>query len=54
MPNRAVKRNSNGYTVVEAVLAGGTEEKIVTTGISDGFQTEIIKGLSEGELIMSR
>ncbi len=54
VPSRAIKRNSNGYTVVEAVLVGGTEEKIVTTGLSDGFQTEIISGLSEGDLIMSR
>ncbi|MFC1920421.1 efflux RND transporter periplasmic adaptor subunit [Chloroflexota bacterium] len=54
VPNRAIKRNDNGYTVVEVVLAGGTEEKIVTTGISDGFQIEIIKGLEEGQLILNR
>ena len=54
VPNRAIKRNSNGYTVVEAVLADGTKEKVVTTGLTDGFQTEITGGLSEGDLIMSR
>jgi HlyD family secretion protein len=54
VPSRAIKRNSSGYTVVEAVLADGNKEKVVTTGLTDGFQTEIITGLSEGDVIMSR
>ena len=54
VPSRAVKRNSDGESVVQVVLDDGTEEKRITTGISDGFQTEIIRGLEEGDKIMSR
>ncbi|MFC2070739.1 efflux RND transporter periplasmic adaptor subunit [Chloroflexota bacterium] len=55
VPSRAVKRNSDGDTIVEIAGDGGeNEERIVTVGISDGFQTEIINGLEEGDRIMSR
>ncbi len=54
-PSRAVKRNSDGETVVEVSMVGGeNEERAVTVGISDGFQTEIIDGLEEGEVVVGR
>ena len=54
-PSRAVKRNSDGETVVEVSMVGGeNEERAVTVGISDGFQTEIINGLEEGEVVVGR
>ncbi|MFC1988873.1 efflux RND transporter periplasmic adaptor subunit [Chloroflexota bacterium] len=54
VPDRAIKQNNEGDTVVEVVFNGGTEEKVVTTGISDGFQTEIISGLKENERVIEK
>ncbi len=55
VPSRAVKRNSDGDTVVEVSMVGGeNQERVVTVGISDGFQTEIISGLEEGEVVVGR
>jgi HlyD family secretion protein len=54
VPSRAVKKNSDGDTVVEVVSGGKTEEKKVVTGISDGFDTEIVSGLSGGEMVSIR
>ncbi len=54
VPSRAVKQNDNGESIVTVVLAGGNEERVVVTGISDTFNTEIKSGLGEGELIALR
>jgi len=54
VPSRAVKRDDEGNTIVDVVIVGGTESKIVVTGISDGFQTEIISGLEEGEMVTEK
>ena len=51
VPDRVVKQNSQGKTVVNVVVKGQTEERAVVTGIGDGFQTEIISGLKEGETV---
>jgi RND family efflux transporter MFP subunit len=58
VPNRAIKYDAQGNPVVQVMVAGepeGTreiEERSVVTGISDGFQTEIISGLGEGEIVV--
>ncbi len=55
VPDRAIKQNSDGDTVVEVSMVGGeNEERAVVIGISDGFQTEIISGLNEGEVVVER
>jgi len=54
VPDRAVKKDSQGNTVVKVMVDDEIEERPVVTGISDGFQTEIVDGLDEGELVMRK
>ena len=51
VPDRAIKQDSEGNTIVEVMVNEQIEERIVVTGISDGFQTEIVDGLEEGEMV---
>ena len=52
VPDRAISKNSSGQTVVMMMVNGKAEEKAVTTGISDGIQTEILQGLVEGDTVI--
>lgn len=53
VPDRAIKQDSEGNAVVEVSRVGGErEERVVVIGVSDGFQTEILSGLSEGEVVV--
>ncbi|MFC2068798.1 efflux RND transporter periplasmic adaptor subunit [Chloroflexota bacterium] len=52
--SRAVQQDSHGQTIVEVMVNEQIEERVVVTGISDGIQTEIVKGLSEGEIAVIR
>lgn len=54
VPNRAIKQDSQGNPVVEVIVNEQTEERPVVTGISDGYQTEIVDGLNEGEVVVGR
>jgi len=54
VPDRAIKQDSQGNPVVEVMVDGKTEERLVVVGLSDGFETEIIDGLSEGEVILRK
>ncbi|MFC2056957.1 efflux RND transporter periplasmic adaptor subunit [Chloroflexota bacterium] len=54
VPSRAVKQDSQGNTVVKVMVNEQIEERTVVTGISDGFQTEIVNGLEEGEMVIGR
>jgi HlyD family secretion protein len=51
VPNRAIKQDSQGNPVVWVMVGEQTEQRPVVVGISDGFQTEIIDGLDEGETV---
>ena len=52
VPNRAIKQDSEENSIVKITVNGEVQEKAVVIGISDGTQTEIIDGLSEGETIV--
>jgi len=52
VPSRAVTEDSQGNPVVKVMVGKQTEERKVTVGLSDGFETEIISGLSEGEQVV--
>ncbi|MFC1987146.1 efflux RND transporter periplasmic adaptor subunit [Chloroflexota bacterium] len=54
VPDRAIKQDNQGNTTVEVIVDGQSEERTVITGISDGFQTEIVDGLEEGEVVVGR
>jgi RND family efflux transporter MFP subunit len=51
VPDRAVGRDSEGNPVVLVKTNGQLEERPVVIGISDGFQTEVLEGLSEGDMV---
>jgi len=52
VPDRAIGHDSQGNPMVRVKLDGQIEERPVVTGISDGFQTEILDGLGEGEIVV--
>lgn len=53
VPDRAVDEDEAGRTIVMVMIdEDQIEERPVVTGISDGFNTEIISGLSEGETVV--
>jgi HlyD family secretion protein len=54
VPSRAIGEDSQGNPVVKVVVDDKIEERAVVTGMSDGSQTEIISGLSEGEVVVAR
>ena len=50
VPNRALTQDSQGNPVVKVMVNEEIEERPVVTGISDGFDTEIVSGLNEGDV----
>jgi len=52
VPSRAVTEDSSGKSVVRVVVDEEIQEREVVTGISDSYQTEIVAGLSEGEVVV--
>jgi HlyD family secretion protein len=54
VPNRVIGHNAEGESVVEVVSGDKTVERVVTTGMTDGFDTEIVSGLEEGELLAGK
>ena len=52
VPNRAITQDSQGKPVVKVMVDEEIEERPVVTGISDGFDTEIVSGLSEGDVVV--
>ena len=54
VPDRAIKQNSQGNHIVEVMVNGQIVERTVVIGTSDGFQTEVIDGLKEREVVVER
>jgi len=52
VPDRAITEDSEGNPIVMVVVNEQTEERPVVIGMSDGFDTEIVSGLSEGEVVV--
>jgi multidrug efflux pump subunit AcrA (membrane-fusion protein) len=52
VPNKSIKRNAQGQTVVNVVVNQKTEERPVKLGLTDGSQTEVISGLQAGDTIV--
>jgi HlyD family secretion protein len=52
VPDRAIGTNDKGETVVTVRVDGADQTRVVTTGISDGIQTEIVDGLQEGDTVV--
>ncbi len=54
IPNEALETDSDGRHVTRVTVNEEVEERQVVIGISDGRQTEIISGLSEGEIVLTQ
>jgi RND family efflux transporter MFP subunit len=52
VPDRAIKQDSRGNPVVQVMVDEQIQQRQVAVGISDGFQTEIVSGLEEGETVV--
>lgn len=52
VPDRAIKKDSEGRPVVKVMVNGQIEERMVTLGISDGTETEVVRGLEEGDEVV--
>ncbi|MFC1974535.1 efflux RND transporter periplasmic adaptor subunit, partial [Chloroflexota bacterium] len=52
VPDRAIGEDSEGNPVVTVMVGEQTEERMVVIGLSDGFDTEIVSGLSGGEVVV--
>jgi len=52
VPNRAIEEDSQGNPMVKVMVDGEIQERPVVLGISDGYDTEIVDGLDEGEIVV--
>ena len=52
VPNRAIGHDSQGNPIVKVILDEQVEERRVVLGITDGLDTEVIEGLTAGEVIV--
>jgi len=50
--SRAINLNNMGNSVATVMVNDERQEKIVTTGLTDGYHTEIIAGLREGDMVV--
>jgi HlyD family secretion protein len=51
VPNKSIKKNSQGQTVVNVIVNQKMEERAVKLGLSDGSHTEVLSGLNEGDIV---
>lgn len=54
VPERAITQDNQGNDIVLVKIDDEIEERSVGVGISDGYQTEIISGLEEGDIVVWR
>ena len=54
IPKEAIEIESDGRHMTKVVTNEKIEERYVVIGMSDGMQTEIISGLSEGETVLKQ
>lgn len=53
VPDRAITQDSQGNPMIKVMVNEEIEERAVVTGISDGFETEIVSGLLvKGEVVV--
>ncbi|MFA4835198.1 MAG: HlyD family efflux transporter periplasmic adaptor subunit, partial [Dehalococcoidia bacterium] len=52
VPSSAITRNGRDSVVQVVIAEGKTEQRVVQTGATNGTQTEIVSGLTEGEKVV--
>ena len=53
VPDRVIDEDSEGNPAVMVMVGEQTQERPVVIGLSDGFNTEIVSGLREGEVVVA-
>jgi multidrug efflux pump subunit AcrA (membrane-fusion protein) len=54
VPNQAIKRNGQETPIVQVLIDQKIEPRSVETGMSDGIHTEVLNGLSAGEMVLAK
>jgi len=54
VPDRAIRQDSQGNPMVEVMVDEEIEERSVVIGINDGYETEIVSGLQDGDVVVER
>ena len=52
VPSAAINISNGQETVMVILSDGTTEERVITTGLNDWQNTEVLSGLSEGEQVL--
>jgi HlyD family secretion protein len=52
LPSEVIEENDQGKQMVRVMVDKQIQERPVVTGISDGLETEVVSGLSEGETVV--
>lgn len=52
IPNQVIEEDSSGNSIVLVKVGDQIETREVTLGISDGLQTEVTKGLNDGDIVV--
>ncbi len=52
IPNKAVSIVEKKQVVSVKTTSGATEQRVITTGFTDGTDTEVLTGLTEGETVL--
>ena len=52
VPSQAITQDSQDDPMVKVIVNEQIQERSVVIGISDAYQTEIVSGLQEGEIVV--
>lgn len=52
VPNRAITHDKTGKPTVKLLVNGQIQERVVETGVSNNFDTEVVSGLDDGDTIV--
>jgi multidrug efflux pump subunit AcrA (membrane-fusion protein) len=51
VPNDAIQKDSSGRPMINVMVNGKWDQRLVEIGLSDGHYTEVKSGLKEGEVV---
>jgi HlyD family secretion protein len=54
LPERVIRFDGDSASVTVQLPGGGTEQRVIQTGVSDALSIEVVSGLREGELVLER
>jgi len=54
LPERAIRFDGDTASVTVQLPGGGTERRVIQTGVSDALSIQVVSGLQEGEVVLER